>query len=139
MADNALLNRAPLGWFGRLRTTRRDGRPMFDLKMQGTALFVDAARLYALGQGITATGTVERLDAVARALGVPAHERATWRLGFEALQRLRLQWQDRPAPAADNPNLIALDTLGASGLERLRQGVRAARLLQQRIELDYLR
>ena len=35
-----------------------------DLKLQGTAIFVDAARLYALAHGVQATNTRERLAAL---------------------------------------------------------------------------
>ena len=40
---------------GRLR--RADGRELIDVKLHGTAIYVDAARLYALAHGVAATGT----------------------------------------------------------------------------------
>ncbi len=48
MAINALARSAPLNWLGGIDA---DERGTVDLKLQGTALFVDAARLYALGHG----------------------------------------------------------------------------------------
>jgi CBS domain-containing protein len=140
MAENALRYPAPLNWLGTVRTTQYDGQAMFDLKMSGTALFVEAARLYALAHGIAdVTGTVERLDAASRAMHVPDHETQRWRHGFESLQRLRLQLQLRSTVSSGNPNLVALRTLGKEDVESLRHALRAARLLQQRIELDYRR
>jgi len=139
MADNALRNAVPLGWFGSIRPLPGDGRPTFDLKMQGTALFVEAARLYALALGIEDTGTGERLDALAERERVPVDERLAWTHGFDALQGMRLQFQARGLVAEDNPNLVALDDVGASDRDRLRNALRAARLLHQRIELDYRR
>ena len=113
LAENALRNPVSLSWFGSVRATRRDGQAMFDLKMQGTALFVEAARLYALAQGIGhVTATDERLGAVARALHVPAHECAVWCNGFEILQRLRLQVQAR-SPVVDRQR-----QLGRTGCAR---------------------
>jgi CBS domain-containing protein len=52
VADNALRHRPPLNWRGALDTQDIGGSPMLDLKLQGTALFVDAARLYALAHGL---------------------------------------------------------------------------------------
>jgi CBS domain-containing protein len=140
LAENALRNPVSLSWFGSVRATRRDGQAMFDLKMQGTALFVEAARLYALAQGIGhVTATDERLDAVARALHVPAHECGVWCNGFEILQRLRLQVQARSPVSTENANWVAPDALDGVDVGLLRKALRAARLLQQRIELDYRR
>lgn len=66
MSDNALANRAPLNWLGELRTAEdAAGVERIDLKMQGSVPFVDAARILALARGITATGTVERLQEAA--------------------------------------------------------------------------
>ena len=58
MATQALERRPPLNWRGALATTDdAQGRDMIDLKLQGTAIFVDVARLYALAHGVAATGT----------------------------------------------------------------------------------
>ena len=139
MADNALRHAAPLDWFGRVRPLRRGGLELFDLKLSGTAIFVETSRLYALANAITATGTVERLDAVAQALRVPAQESAAWQAGFVGLQQLRLRSQAGSSQPAGNPNLIELDALSAIDHQTLKQGLRGARLLQQRAELDYWR
>ncbi len=103
MADNALTRRAPLNWRGAIDTHEVDGHEMFDLKLQGTAIFVDVARLYALAQGVAALGTRERLEAVAPLLGVAAQEGQSWVSGFEFLQMLRLQVQIGDDPAAQTP------------------------------------
>ena len=139
MADNALRHVVPLDWFGRVRASRLDGLALFDLKMTGTAIFVETSRLYALANAITVTGTAARLQAVALALGVPAHESAAWQAGFVQLQRLRLQSQDASMLPAGNPNLVELGALSATDQQILKQGLRGARLLQQRAELDYWR
>lgn len=139
LAENALRNPVQLGWCG-VRGQQRDGRPMFDLKLHGTMLFTDAARLYALAQGIDCNGTAERLDAVAATLHVPSHESQEWHRGFEDLLDLRLRMQCRGGAGPNQPaNTIALDDLDPAQHDRLEQALRAARLLQQRIELDYQR
>ena len=60
MSDNALRSRPPLNWRGDLAATSGD-EPGVDIKLSGTALFVDAARILALAAGVTATNTGERL------------------------------------------------------------------------------
>lgn len=141
MADNALRNGAPLNWFGAVRTTSVDGRRMLDLKLRGAAIFVDAARLYALAKGIDQIGTRPRLAAVAQALSVEPNEGEAWISAFEYLQMLRLQVQlcREPMPTVGNPNLIDVASLNDIERRMLRESLRVARSLQQRIELDYRR
>ena len=92
MAGNALRYRVPLNWRGGSRR-RADGREMLDLKLHGTAIFVDAARLFALAQGLPALGTRARLEAAAPGMRVAARESEAWVSAFEFLQGLRLQAQ----------------------------------------------
>ncbi|HSW23101.1 MAG TPA: DUF294 nucleotidyltransferase-like domain-containing protein, partial [Burkholderiaceae bacterium] len=93
LADNALRNRAPLNWLGAIETSERDGRVVVDLKLRGSALFVDTARLYTLAHGLDASSTRARLGAVALALRVPSAEGEAWIAAFEFLQTLRLRVQ----------------------------------------------
>ena len=150
MADNALRQRVPLNWRGAIDAKDVDGQRLVNLKMNGTAIFVDAARLFALAQGIAATGTRERCEAAAPAMNVPARESQAWVSGFEFLQMLRLRVQLkrlggagaeslRPALHDANPNLIDIDSLDELDLRLLKETLRVARLLQQRMELDYQR
>ncbi len=145
MAENALRNSPALNWHGGIDSQEQGGRQVIDLKLHGTAIYVDAARLYALAHGVSATATRERFEAVAKASGVAAHEVQAWVGGFEYLQMLRLQVQlarDRPeaAGAADgNPNLIDVAALNDIDRRVLKESLRVARRLQQRIQMDYLR
>ena len=63
MALNALTRSVPLNWRGAVDT---DEQGTVDLKLQGTAIFVDAARIYSLAHGIDQTNTRKRLEAVGR-------------------------------------------------------------------------
>ena len=140
MADNTLRNRVPLNWLGALETQVIEGRQWFDLKHQGTALFVDMARLYALAHGVAATGTRERFEALGPLLQVEPHESQTWIASFEYLQMLRLQVQLLPNGAAQQqPNLIELAKLNDIDRRILKECLRVARSLQQKVELDYQR
>jgi CBS domain-containing protein len=145
LADTVLRKPVPLTWLGAV-ATEREGKGesehrVFDLKQGGTALYVDAARLWALAHGVAETATDVRLARAAAHLHVPPHEAQAWCRGFEALQRLRLQVQrgrgdDEPPEAR---NRVRWDALDAAQRDMLKRALRTARLLQQRIAMDYQR
>ena len=138
MADNALRHGPPLNWRGALATQDVGGQALLDLKLQGTAMFVDAARLYALAHGQAALGTRARLEAVAPLMGVAAAEGQAWIAGFEFLQMLRLQVQlGARGQAGDKPNAIDINGMNDIDRRMLKETMRMARSLQQRMELDY--
>ncbi|MBX3636786.1 MAG: CBS domain-containing protein [Rubrivivax sp.] len=140
LADNALRMRPALNWRGAIDATRDGDAAWVDLKMGGTAVFVDAARLFALAQGVVATGTRERLLGSAAAMKVRDAEARGWVDAFEWLQMLRLRRQvgdGAEGASAAQPNRVDLRTLGAIDERLLKEALRMARSLQQRIELDY--
>jgi CBS domain-containing protein len=140
MADNALRSRAPLNWLGAIESRAVNGAERLDLKQRGTALFVDAARLYMLGHGLDASSTRARLLAVAQALQLPPTEGESWVAAFEFLQMLRLRIQlDDTREADDAPNEVDVARLNPLERRVLKECIRVARSLQQRIELDYRR
>lgn len=139
MADNALRSRVPLNWRGSIETEDRGEGRWLDVKLHGTALFVDAARLFALAAGLPALGTRARLLAAAPALHVPAQEAEAWVAAFEFLQMLRLQVQIGDAVVPAQPNHVDVASLNDIDRRMLKEAMRIARRLQQRIELDYRR
>ncbi|MFN4005297.1 MAG: DUF294 nucleotidyltransferase-like domain-containing protein [Hylemonella sp.] len=136
MALNALSRTPPLNWVGGIAT---DEQGCIDLKLQGTAVFVDAARIYGLAHGVTSTNTRERLMAIGPLLGVAAAEYEAWVRGFEFLQMQRLQVQLQGRGHADEPNRIVVDSLNDIDRRILKEAFRVARTLQQRLQLDYER
>lgn len=139
MSDNALRNGPPHSWTaGLLETLFTREEALIDLKMNGTAPFVDGARVLALAGSVRETGTAERFQALAAAGRLLQDEVRGWVDSFQFLQGLRLRVQhrlgDRPA---DNPNL--LDTRELSEIDRriLKDAFRQARRLQQRLAVDY--
>jgi CBS domain-containing protein len=137
MADNALRRPVPLNWRGRIDTHERGGREWADLKLQGTAIFVDAARLFALVHGVAEQGTRQRLQAVAPLMNAPPRESEAWVVAFEFLQMLRLQAQLAPGADAEHPNDVEVRALNDIDRRMLKEALRAARSLQQRIALDF--
>jgi len=138
LADNSLNIRVPLNWFGAIEPTEVDGQKTINLKLQGTAIIVDIARIYSLAHGIEATNTRERLAAVGRALNVPESESAAWITAFEFLQTQRLAVQTGEAKIDDNPNVIDIDKLNSVDRSILKEALSVVRSLQQRLQLDYV-
>jgi CBS domain-containing protein len=136
MALNALTRSVPLNWRGAVDT---DEQGTVDLKLQGTAIFVDAARIYSLAHGIDQTSTRKRLEAVGPLLNLPATEYGAWVGGFEFLQILRLRIQLDSQTLTDSPNRIVVASLNDIDRRILRESFRVARQLQQRLQLDYQR
>lgn len=139
LAVNGLVQAPPLNWRGQIDTTPVDGLDTLDLKLQGTAILVDVARLYALANGIAATSTRERFESAGPQLGVPAHEHEAWVAGFEFLQMLRLRAQLDGTSVGGNPNRISVGALNDIDRRILRETLRVVRSLQQRVQLDYQR
>jgi CBS domain-containing protein len=142
LADNALTNRPPLRWWGEVRTTGdKSGAEGIDLKLSGSVPIVDAARIYALATGTTATNTVARLAEAGARRGIPPAEIDGWVAAFEYIQLLRLREQHRRGESAgdpaSNPNFVALATLGDLDRRILREALRQIQTMQQRLELDY--
>jgi CBS domain-containing protein len=125
---------------GLLRDFATDDAPQaphsIDLKMHGARPFVDAARLYALAGGLPHTSTVERLRAAAAARALGAAEVSAWVRAFGYIQglRLRAQSRDRSGLAA---NRVDPDRLDEFERRALKEALRQASKLQQRLRLDY--
>jgi len=138
MSDNAQRNGPPPSWTGGLidKLFAQDTGSV-DLKLHGTAPFVDGARLLALAHAVPVTGTAERLEALAQAGVLPADEVRGWVDAFQFLQSLRLRVQHAQRGPSEHPN--RLDTRELSDIDRriLKESFRQARKLQQRLALDF--
>lgn len=137
MSDNALGNAPPASWFGSAieRWLRGDSQRV-DLKMHGTVPFVDAARVLALAHGIGETSTILRLQALADRDIAAGDDVAGWIEAFGFIQGLRLRAQQRHVGDA-TPNVIELAELSRLDRRILKEAFRQARLLQQRLALDF--
>jgi CBS domain-containing protein len=133
MAGNALQTRPPLGV---LSDFSPDDDGTLDLKAQGARLYVDAARVLALANGLAATGTAARLRAVAAAGALPKEEAGAAVEAFHFIQGLRLKRQYFE-PEAGGPNRIHPERLNAVDRRILKAALVQARRLQERLRLDY--
>jgi len=138
LAQDALRCRPPLG---RIRDFTFDRSKAFprtiDLKAFGSRIFVDAARILALGGGIPHTSTAERLRAAAQAGALDADDVGAMIDGFYFIHLLRLRNRFAAAGASEGANRV--DPRRLNGLDRavLKEAFRQARKLQARIGLDY--
>ena len=99
MAENALGNRPPLGFFRDFTVQSVDGDepPSIDLKVNGVAIFVDAARIFGLSAQVHETSTVRRFAQVCRQDG----SRAGADRGLDRRAPLHPATAAAPAPEAD--------------------------------------
>jgi CBS domain-containing protein len=137
MAGNALKNRPPLGLIRDFVLGQDDASPdTIDIKLHGTMLFVDAARIYSLQTGATATRTAERLRLAAKPLRIPALEVEAWIDALHVLQRLRLQNETEKADYGAGFR-VAVGSLNSMQRQVLKEALRQAKSLQTRLALDY--
>ena len=142
MTDNALRNRPPLSWRGKLKTSDdAQGGEGIDLKMSGSMPLTDGARIFALETGVVATNTIERLQQAGARKRIAEEDLRSWCDAFGYLQMLRLRTQHRRAEralaASPNPNFVRLAALSDLDRRILKEALRQVRKLQQRLELDY--
>lgn len=137
LVDSTLGWQSPFNWRGGFRYDRSSDHPhTIDLKKHGARPFVDAARIYALAQGVSDTNTAERLRSVAARIGMPGHEIAAQIDAYHHIQRLRLEHQ-ATNPQAD-PNRIDPDRLHTLDRQILKESLKQAHALQQRLERNYV-
>jgi CBS domain-containing protein len=137
LVENTMNWESPLNWWQGFRYDGNKDHPhTIDLKAHGTRPFVDAARIYALAHGVAHTNTAERLRAAAPKLGIQAHELAALLDAFYHIQRLRLGNQVAGS-AGEAPNRIDPDRLHELDRLILKESLKQARSLQQRLAKDY--
>ncbi|PKO36203.1 MAG: nucleotidyltransferase [Betaproteobacteria bacterium HGW-Betaproteobacteria-6] len=135
MAANALQVDVPLNFRGEVAV---DEGESVDLKKYGSRIFVDAARIFALSSGTRAVGTAERLRQAGAAIGLPASEIAAAEAAFSQILRLRLGQQIDAAERGEAGG-HGLKPSALHDVDRaiLRETLKQARRLQQRLKLNY--
>ncbi len=136
MTEDDAEGRPAIGLFNQLITTVKDDQgARIDLKRNGLRILADAARILALGNGIAATATRDRLTALVRIGKLSEEFSASAREAHETLLDLLLSHQidlarnGRPLDKRVDPA-----ALGEQDRARLRVAMRAVKRLQ-----DYLR
>ncbi len=140
MAENALGNRPPLGLFRDFTVGRVDGdeSPSIDLKMNGVALFVDAARIFSLSAHVHETSTVRRFGKSADKMGLASAKIEGWIEALHFIQQLRLR-HHRKQILRGIPNSNRIDPYALNHLDRqfLKEALRQAKDVQGFLEKYY--
>ena len=139
LAGNALSVQPPLG---KIRDFTTDTDPAhsgtIDLKKFGARLFIDAARIFALANEVSATNTVQRIKLTAPVVNIPPAEAAAAIDAFNFIQLMRLRHQhSEQEQGREADNRIRPDDLNEVERRILKEAFRQARKLQQRLKLDY--
>jgi len=139
MVENALANSPPLGLLRDFVVTDVADHPhSIDLKINGATPFVDAARIYALAAGVTATNTPARLRAVAAQWNWNAAQVEAWVEAFLFLQMLRLRLHEEQSREGKVfSNRIDPDSLNDLDRRILKEAFRQGRKLQGLLERDF--
>jgi len=140
---HALENRPPIGGFLHDFVLDGSGEQVhtLDLKVHGVALFVDAARVFALAAGISETNTVRRLRTVAALWHQDEAATERWVRAFDRLQGFRL-WNQKSylskgfGPKVD-PNRIRPADLSEFDKKILRECFKQAKRLQESMERNF--
>jgi CBS domain-containing protein len=138
MAANALQASPPLGVIRDFVFDKNQQFPhTLDLKAFGSRPFVDAARIFALANGIAETSTVQRLRAVAAQMEFARDDVAAMVEGFHFVQQLRLRHQQSDGMTSGSANRVDPDRLNELHRNVLKEAFKQARKLQQKLKLDY--
>lgn len=138
MAANAVQVSPPLGMIRDFVFDQNQQFPhTLDLKTYGARLFVDAARIFALANGIQHTSTVQRLNAIAERLEFAREDVSAMVEGFNFIQQLRLRNQQGDSMTSGSANRIDPDNLNELHRHVLKEAFRQARKLQQKLILSY--
>lgn len=139
LAANALDVAPPLG---KIRDFVTDADPehpgTIDLKKYGSRIFIDAARIFAMAHGVSATNTVQRIKLVAPLMNISHDEASASIDAFDFVQLMRLRHQhSEQLQGRDGDNRIRPDDLNEVERRILKEAFRQARKIQQRLKLDY--
>jgi CBS domain-containing protein len=138
MSEQALGCAPSLGWFGKFSYDGGHRYPhTIDLKMRGARPFVDAARIWALQQGLWVTNTVERLRLVGPLINRNHSDTAASVDAFEFIQRLRIL---RQLAGGDYDEINRVNPADLTSPQRmmLKEAFKQAKLLQLRLSQEFL-
>ena len=138
LAQHALEWRPPLGLIRSFVTVDTAEGSQLDLKKSGLQIFVSAARVLALAEGVEQNNTEDRLQAVARVGRIRRSDAEAWCEAFSFIQQLRMRRHQSQAAAGQAlGNELDPDTLNPLDRRILKEAFRQARRLQTRLKLDY--
>jgi CBS domain-containing protein len=139
LARTALRQPAPLNFFHQIVAEGQgQQRNLVDLKLRGTALIVDLARLFALEAGSSETSTLARLRAAANQSSLDQSGAEELSAAFELISLLRLRYQ-RQQRTRQQPisNKVPLSALSAHERQELKEALQAIGRVQRGIQFTF--
>lgn len=136
LAAMALAVRPPLGKWNRFVTDDSE-EGTIDLKTHGSRLFVDPARIFALANGVHTASTEGRLRAVGRDIRRAATAIEGDIAAFRFIQAIRLRRQLDSLKDGKAANRVDPYSLSDLDQRMLRESLRQAESLQERLQLNY--
>ena len=138
MATNALAAEPPIGFTGDV-VMEKEGKERFvDIKKYGVRIFVDTARIFGLAHGVKSASTRTRFLQGGEKAGMSALDISAALQAMSELQRLRLNHQHAAITAGEKAdNHLHPDELSSYDESVLREGLKQAKRLQQRLKLTY--
>lgn len=138
MATNALAAEPPIGFTGDV-VMEKDGKDKFvDIKKYGIRIFVDVARIVGLAYGVKSASTRTRFLEAGEKFGMSPLDISAALQAMSELQRLRLHHQHTAIIGGANPdNHLHPEELSTYDEAVLREGLKQAKRLQQRLKLTY--
>lgn len=139
LAHTALHQSPPLGFFRQIVPERDSGaRDLVDLKLRGTALIVDLARLFAIEAGCTATNTLARLRLSTSGSGLSENGAEELSAAFELISLLRLRHQYQQLQRHEPPsNLVPFTDLSTLEQRELKEAFHTVARLQRSIAFAF--
>jgi CBS domain-containing protein len=126
----------PLGFFRNFVVERSGaGRDLIDLKMRGTSLVVDLARLYALEAGTPETNTLHRLRSAPGESSLSTTDAEELCSAFELINLFRLRSQYEQLRQGEQPNnYVPISHLSRLEQRDLKEAMRAIESHQRGVE-----
>jgi len=138
LAGNAISRRPPLTMFRGFRYAPDGDRRSLDLKRQGLAPFVEAARVFALANGVRDANTLERMNQLAKTGVFDPKDAQAWKEAYSLIQAIRMRaHQEQLNRNEELSNYINPDDLNPLDRRILRESFRQAQRLQQKLEVTY--
>jgi CBS domain-containing protein len=139
LAENAIYNRPPLGFFKKLVVEKTgEHKNQLNLKNRGLTPLVEAVRVLALDKGIFETNTLDRISILLEKGVFSQEEAGVLKEAFNVLMLLRLRHHANVINQGKNPdNFINPDELSLIQRTMLKEAFKAIDQLQDELETHF--
>ncbi|MEJ2142364.1 MAG: putative nucleotidyltransferase substrate binding domain-containing protein [Gammaproteobacteria bacterium] len=139
MVEDDAEGRPALGWFNQLVTSSSgEGKGSIDIKRNGLRIIADAARVYALSEGIAENNTLKRLDALVHCGRLSPELVESVRYAYDELLNILLTHQIQQVQQNQSPDkYIYPEQLTEQMRSVLRISMRAIKRLQDQLQGEF--